>query len=107
MLAHDLAVSLDSSVARDGRPFTGGVDEGEVYRFVGSDIVGFAGFGVRVEKEVEAVGFLRMSLGLCLLAVQVVVRGSHILSRPMPCISTPADRYQLSVWSTCRTWSCR
>ena len=71
MLAHDLAVGLDAGVARDGRPFAGGVDEGKVYRLVGSDIVSLSGFSVRVEEEVKTIGLLCRLLVQCLLAVKV------------------------------------
>ena len=58
VLADKLAVSGDSSGAGDGSPFTGGVEEGDIDGGVRGQVVGFAGFGVGVEEEVYAAGFL-------------------------------------------------
>ena len=44
--------------AGDGRPATGGVQEGDVGVLVRREVVGLAGFGVCVEEEVDAARFL-------------------------------------------------
>ena len=58
VLPHQLAVRLDGSVAGDGCPFARGCDESDVDGVVGCEIISFAGLGVGVEEEVEAVCFL-------------------------------------------------
>lgn len=57
------AVGDDGGFAGDGRPFAGAVEEGDVDVGVRVDIVGLAGFGVGVEDEVNATGFLATTLG--------------------------------------------
>lgn len=48
------AVGNDLGGARDGSPFAGGVEEGDIDMGVGGDVRGFAGLGVGVENEVDA-----------------------------------------------------
>ena len=52
------AVCEDAGLAGDGGPFASAVEEGDVDGAVGGDVVGFAGFGVGVEDQVDATGFL-------------------------------------------------
>jgi hypothetical protein len=52
------AVGEDAGFAGDGGPLAAVVEEGDVDGGVGGDIVGLAGFGVGVEDEVDAAGFL-------------------------------------------------
>lgn len=58
VLAYLFAVGLDFGGAGDGGPFAGAVDEADVYFAVLGEVVGFAGFGVGVEEEVDAVALL-------------------------------------------------
>ena len=53
-----VTVGDDGGFAGDGGPFAGAVKEGDVDVRVGVDVVGLAGFGVGVEDEVNATGFL-------------------------------------------------
>ena len=53
-----LTVSDNVGFARDGGPFASRVEEGNVELEFGLEIIGFAGFGVCVEKEVNAASFL-------------------------------------------------
>lgn len=59
VFADRLTISDYVGFAGDGSPFAGGVEEGDVDLGLGLEIVGFAGFGVGVEKEVNAASFLR------------------------------------------------
>lgn len=61
VFADGLAVGDDGGFAANGGPFAGGVQEGNVDFGVGLQVVGFAGFGVGVEEEVEAATFLHDS----------------------------------------------
>jgi hypothetical protein len=54
VLVDDGAVGEDRGRAGEGGPFAGGVQEGDVDVPVGGEVVGFAGFGVGVEEEVDA-----------------------------------------------------
>lgn len=51
-------VGDDGGAAGDGRPFARGRQESDVDVGVVGEVVGFAGFGVGVEEEVDAVAFL-------------------------------------------------
>jgi len=55
---HLLAVGDDGGFAGDAGPFARGVEEAEVDLGVGFEVVGFAGLGVGVEDEVDAVALL-------------------------------------------------
>lgn len=52
------AVGDDLGFAGHGGPFAGGVEEGDVDFRVGLEVVGFAGFSVGVEEEVDTAAFL-------------------------------------------------
>ena len=52
------AIRLDLGFAGDGRPLAAGVQKAQVDLRVGLEVVGFTGFGVGVEDEVETVAFL-------------------------------------------------
>lgn len=52
------AVGFDGCGAGEGGPFARVVEESDVDLGVGVEVVGFAGFGVGVEDEVDAVAFL-------------------------------------------------
>ena len=52
------AVGGDGGFAGNGSPFARGVQEGDVDIGVGFEVVGFAGFSVRVEEEIDTAGFL-------------------------------------------------
>ena len=54
-----LTVSDNVGFAGDRGPFAGGIEEGDVDLGFGLEIIGFAGLGVGVEKEVNAATFLR------------------------------------------------
>lgn len=58
VLLHHSAVGHDGRDSGDGRPFARGVEECDVDVWVGDDVVGLAGFGVGVEDEIDAAGFL-------------------------------------------------
>jgi hypothetical protein len=58
------AIGDDAGRAGEGGPFAGRVEEGDVDRGVVLEIVGFAGFGVGVEEEVDAAA--RLGLGVSL-----------------------------------------
>lgn len=58
VLADEFAVSDDLGFTGDGGPFAAGVEEGDVDFGIGFQVIGFAGFGVGVEEEVEAAAFL-------------------------------------------------
>lgn len=58
MFVDEGAVGGDGGFAGDGGPFAGGVEEGDVDVGIGFEVVCFAGFGVGVEEEVDATGFL-------------------------------------------------
>lgn len=55
---YGLAVGEDGGFAGDGRPFTSGIEEGDVDCRVGGYVVGLAGFGVGMEYQVDASSFL-------------------------------------------------
>lgn len=55
----DGAVGDDACGARDAGPAAVGGAEGDVDVRVGFEVVGFAGFGVCVEEEIDATGFLK------------------------------------------------
>lgn len=57
----DGAVGDEARATRDRGPFAAGVEEGEVDVWVGFEVVGLAGFGIGMEKEVDAVAFLSWS----------------------------------------------
>ena len=54
----DFAIGDNFGFAGNGGPFAGGVEEGDVDFGIGLQVIGFAGFGVRVEKEINATAFL-------------------------------------------------
>lgn len=58
VFANRLTVSDDVGFAGDGGPFAGGIEEGDIDLGFGFEIIGFAGFGVGVEKQVNAASFL-------------------------------------------------
>lgn len=58
VFADRLTVSDDVGFARDRGPLAGGIEEGDVDLRFGLEIISFAGFGVGVEKEVNAATFL-------------------------------------------------
>ena len=58
VFADHVTVGDDGGFARDRGPFASGVEEGDVDFGVGFEVVGFAGFGVGVEEEVNATTFL-------------------------------------------------
>lgn len=58
MLLDDVAVGLDRSMAGDGSPLSGVVDEANVDRRVLLEVISLAGLGVGVEEEVETVALL-------------------------------------------------
>jgi hypothetical protein len=58
VFVHDGAVRDDLRLAGEGRPFARRVQEGDVDGRVLVQVVRLAGFGVRVEDEVEAAAFL-------------------------------------------------
>jgi hypothetical protein len=58
VLTHNLAISLNRGMTRNGCPFTRAVDEANVDRLVFLEVVCLAGLGVGVEEEVEAVALL-------------------------------------------------
>ena len=55
VLADLFAVGLDGGFAANAGPFAGVVEEAEVDVRMGFEVVGFAGFGVGVEDEVDVV----------------------------------------------------
>ena len=64
VFADHVAVGDDGCFAGDGGPFASGVEEGDVDFGVGFEVVGFAGFGVGVEEEVDAAAFLLWGMRL-------------------------------------------
>lgn len=58
VLMDELAVGDDLGLAGDGGPFAGRLEEGEVDFGVFFEVVCFAGFGIGVEDQVDAVAFL-------------------------------------------------
>lgn len=65
VFADGVAVGDDGGVAGDGGPFAGGIQEGDVDFGVRVQVVGFAGFGVGVEEEVDAAAFLLLGEHEC------------------------------------------
>ena len=78
VFADGVAFGDDGGRSGDGRPFAGGVEEGDVDVRVGREVRGFAGFGVGVEEEVDAAGFLGKR-GACLVSngARYVPRSTH------------------------------
>lgn len=58
VFANHLTVSDNVGLARDGGPFAGGIEEGDVDFRLRLEIVGFARFSIGVEQEVNAASFL-------------------------------------------------
>ena len=58
ILLDDVAVTDNRGFAADGGPLASAVEESDVDGGVGVEVVGLAGFGVGVEDEVDATGFL-------------------------------------------------
>jgi hypothetical protein len=56
------AVGDDARGAGEGGPFAAGVEEGDVDGGIVLEVVGFAGFGVGVEEEVDATALLGWGL---------------------------------------------
>ena len=59
VLVDHVAVDDHIGGAGDGGPFACTVEEGHVDVVVFGEVVGFAGFGVGVEDQVDAAGFLK------------------------------------------------
>lgn len=115
IFANHLAIDDNFGFAANGSPFAGGIEEGDVDFGVGFQVVGFAGFGVGVEEEVDAaallVGRRRWKLVSCCtitIPMQNVLlfKGWNEFAtvpwRLEPCISRPASRCFRSWWSSCR-----
>lgn len=60
VLADHLPVGDDIGCAADGGPLSLAVEEGHVDLGVALQVVGLAGFGIGVEKEIEAAAFLEV-----------------------------------------------
>lgn len=58
VFADHLTVSDDVGFARNRGPLAGGIEEGNVNLGFRLEVIGFAGFGVGVEKEINAASFL-------------------------------------------------
>ena len=58
VFADHLTISDNVGFAGNRGPFAGGVEEGNVDLRFGLEVIGFAGFGVGVEEEVNAATFL-------------------------------------------------
>lgn len=60
VLVHDSAIGLYGGLTRDGSPFSSRIQEGEVDLGVFVQVVCFAGLGVCVEDEVDAIALLAL-----------------------------------------------
>jgi hypothetical protein len=116
------AVSQDAGDPRDGGPFPAAVQEGDVDVRVCGEVVCFAAFGVGVEDQVYAAGFLTppethisssnfpnlishagkarflFALGFC---------ARNIPSQPAPYICSPTSPSSRPAWSSSQIYSLR
>lgn len=65
-LLDQLAICHQACFARDGCPLARAIDEGYIDVGVIGQIVSFSGFGIRVEEEIDAPGFLYIDISLSL-----------------------------------------
>ena len=58
VFTNHFTISNNIGFAGDGGPFAGGIEKGDVDLGFGLEIISFTGFGIGVEKEVDAASFL-------------------------------------------------
>lgn len=58
IFAYHCTISNDVCLSRDGSPLAGRIEKGNIDLRVGLQIVGFAGLGVGMKYEIDAIAFL-------------------------------------------------